>query len=128
MFFFLMIRRPPRSTRTDTLFPYTTLFRSVPGSGLCLCGDRRKPLHRAAQKLHDALLRDRTGVGIGVGDRQRGGLRDAVLGHAELRQRHFRDRKSVVWGKSVYVRLDLGGRRMLKTKHNIINMYVNIKL
>src|SRR3546814_4200710 len=29
MFFFLMIRRPPRSTRTDTLFPYTTLFRSM---------------------------------------------------------------------------------------------------
>src|SRR3546814_6195403 len=33
-FFFLMIRRPPRSTRTDTLFPYTTLFRS---------GERRIP-------------------------------------------------------------------------------------
>src|SRR3546814_12744899 len=28
LFFFFMIRRPPRSTRTDTLFPYTTLFRS----------------------------------------------------------------------------------------------------
>src|SRR3546814_4725587 len=28
LFFLLMIRRPPRSTRTDTLFPYTTLFRS----------------------------------------------------------------------------------------------------
>src|SRR3546814_2177215 len=28
LFFFLRIRRPPRSTRTDTLFPYTTLFRS----------------------------------------------------------------------------------------------------
>src|SRR3546814_1389337 len=28
-----MIRRPPRSTRTDTLFPYTTLFRSMPGTG-----------------------------------------------------------------------------------------------
>src|SRR3546814_1054173 len=28
MLFFLMIRRPPRSTRTDTRFPYTTLFRS----------------------------------------------------------------------------------------------------
>src|SRR3546814_831186 len=27
-----MIRRPPRSTRTDTLFPYTTLFRSLPPS------------------------------------------------------------------------------------------------
>src|SRR3546814_8178120 len=32
LFFFLMIRRPPRSTRTDTLFPYTTLFRSA---GFC---------------------------------------------------------------------------------------------
>src|SRR3546814_320307 len=31
VFFFLMIRRPPRSTRTDTLFPYTTLFRSALG-------------------------------------------------------------------------------------------------
>src|SRR3546814_14577470 len=29
IFFFLMIRRPPRSTRTDTPFPYTTLFRST---------------------------------------------------------------------------------------------------
>src|SRR3546814_18051010 len=29
LFFFLRIRRPPRSTRTDTLFPYTTLFRSA---------------------------------------------------------------------------------------------------
>src|SRR3546814_1531620 len=31
-----MIRRPPRSTRTDTLFPYTTLFRSLKGRA-CLC-------------------------------------------------------------------------------------------
>src|SRR3546814_1681910 len=29
LIFLLMIRRPPRSTRTDTLFPYTTLFRSL---------------------------------------------------------------------------------------------------
>src|SRR3546814_13165261 len=40
--FFLMIRRPPRSTRTDTLFPYSTLFRSVPCieaecGGACAC-------------------------------------------------------------------------------------------
>src|SRR3546814_11148328 len=33
LFFFLMIRRPPRSTRTDTLFPYTTLFRSPSSAG-----------------------------------------------------------------------------------------------
>src|SRR3546814_9802523 len=31
--FFLMLRRPPRSTRTDTLFPYTTLFRSAGAGG-----------------------------------------------------------------------------------------------
>src|SRR3546814_8093817 len=36
-FFFLMIRRPPRSTRTDTLFPYTTLFRSPLQRTLILC-------------------------------------------------------------------------------------------
>src|SRR3546814_14427179 len=33
--FFLMIRRPPRSTRTDTLFPYTTLFRSFSKTFRC---------------------------------------------------------------------------------------------
>src|SRR3546814_3162511 len=33
-----MLRRPPRSTRTDTLFPYTTLFRSHQRSQQCLCG------------------------------------------------------------------------------------------
>src|SRR3546814_14948555 len=36
---FLMIRRPPRSTRTDTLFPYTTLFRSQRGAGTGIAGD-----------------------------------------------------------------------------------------
>src|SRR3546814_1706186 len=34
-FLFLMIRRPPRSTRTDTLCPYTTLFRSLRGQSEC---------------------------------------------------------------------------------------------
>src|SRR3546814_7221671 len=46
-FFFLMIRRPPRSTRTDTLFPYTTLFRSVGGiteSDVTLAGASGAPI------------------------------------------------------------------------------------
>src|SRR3546814_17843363 len=47
IFFFLMIRLPPRSTRTDTLFPYTTLFRSI-------SGDR---VHKLARLL-DARDRD----------------------------------------------------------------------
>src|SRR3546814_3442683 len=37
-----MIRRPPRSTRTDTLFPYTTLFRSIVGSFLPRRAARRR--------------------------------------------------------------------------------------
>src|SRR3546814_18876356 len=44
--FFLMIRRPPRSTRTDTLFPYTTLFRSADnGSEFYLPRARSVGLH-----------------------------------------------------------------------------------
>src|SRR3546814_9002168 len=46
LFFFLMQRRPPRSTRTDTLFPYTTLFRSrlaLPGAAKAKGG---RPLSR----------------------------------------------------------------------------------
>src|SRR3546814_1218253 len=43
-FFFLMIRRPPRSTRTDTLFPYTTLFRST-GSQLAEVDHRVPVVH-----------------------------------------------------------------------------------
>src|SRR3546814_2862072 len=45
-FFFLMIRRPPRSTRTDTLFPYPTLFRS--SRYLLHCHDMRKVAHVGA--------------------------------------------------------------------------------
>src|SRR3546814_4917047 len=43
-----MIRRPPRSTRTDTLFPYTTLFRSAPGHA----GPGHHPRHPQAAPEH----------------------------------------------------------------------------
>src|SRR3546814_16753646 len=49
VFFFLMIRRTPRSTRTDTLFPYTTLFRSDGGAGA-----GQGPSGAAAAQLHSA--------------------------------------------------------------------------
>src|SRR3546814_17121765 len=51
--FLLMIRRPPRSTRTDTLFPYTTLFRS----------------HQLLEAAHRAELRVRDQRGHGAADR-----------------------------------------------------------
>src|SRR3546814_18370519 len=49
-FFFLMIRRPPRATRTNTLFPYTTLFRS-PKRGAPICANaRRRPATRRPKR------------------------------------------------------------------------------
>src|SRR3546814_3198932 len=47
--FFLMIRRPPRSTRTDTLFPYTTLFRSTRLADHARANDRRCDISHPAQ-------------------------------------------------------------------------------
>src|SRR3546814_19235736 len=52
-----MIRRPPRSTRTDTLFPYTTLFRSGPGGGFQLCRIRRRYRLRGEGDRIDARAR-----------------------------------------------------------------------
>src|SRR3546814_2111510 len=51
-----MIRRPPRSTLTDTLFPYTTLFRSVRGFGEIIVV-RREDVALAAQRLLAAIGR-----------------------------------------------------------------------
>src|SRR3546814_19202764 len=53
-FFFLMIRRPPRSTRTDTLFPYTTLFRSVRRAAVLLFRDRHELLHGSGEAARGA--------------------------------------------------------------------------
>src|SRR3546814_5859962 len=53
-----MIRRPPRSTRTDTLFPYTTLFRSLPGPQGCADrpAEHRRPGPGRAHRRLDRLL------------------------------------------------------------------------
>src|SRR3546814_13619093 len=74
-FFFLMIRRPPRSTRTDTLFPYTTLFRSyaTPAGGPDASG---RDGRTASPPRVASTLRLRC--------RRRHRLRDAVGGRADL--------------------------------------------
>src|SRR3546814_12435955 len=61
-FFFLMIRRPPRSTRTDTLFPYTTLFRSDRRGGLPSDPPPRRVRVPPARErpLHDPRRRGRS--------------------------------------------------------------------
>src|SRR3546814_5032803 len=57
-FFFLMIRRPPRSTRTDTLFPYTTLFRSESLAFQAL-GDVHEDISKFLVRPHDKESRCR---------------------------------------------------------------------
>src|SRR3546814_1205270 len=64
-----MIRRPPRSTRTDTLFPYTTLFRSAPDQ-----------LHRAPAVAEHAEEAAGQLTGVGV----RGGMRWRHVGSGLL--------------------------------------------
>src|SRR3546814_16914283 len=86
-----MIRRPPRSTRTDTLFPYTTLFRSVLGgdrdrlaqpqrigfaepgfrcAALALVGDQGDRLAAATQPVGEVLV-ERRAAGARVEQQQR---------------------------------------------------------
>src|SRR3546814_6769060 len=64
LFFFLMIRRPPRSTRTDTLFPYTTLFRSC--SGLAYAAPDCKVLDPELQISYDGDCVNGLAQGQGV--------------------------------------------------------------
>src|SRR3546814_14416203 len=110
-----MVRRPPRSTRTDTLFPYTTLFRSARNArdghdDLSDPPDRPQGT-QGIEPVHCLHLFDPQGVARMV-DRpsEQPWDRDRRSGHA------LRDRKSVVSGKSVTVRVDLGGRRIIKKK------------
>src|SRR3546814_18800693 len=114
-----MIRRPPRSTRTDTLFPYTTLFRS-PFWG------EPNPRHQGVAHGLCSLRRtcgsaDRARNEYTIGSQLRTATGGTVRALFRLRQHRQADRKSVVEGKSVSVRVDLGGRRIIKKKNNTHN-------
>src|SRR3546814_18314251 len=115
-----MIRRPPRSTRTDTLVPYTTLFRS----GLT---------RQVAYDLAHANITVNTiapGV-VGTPEFYRNTseefraqtARSALLNRLGMPEEvgfgvvFLAARKIVVEGKSVSVRVDLGGRRVLTKKN-----------
>src|SRR3546814_5668993 len=88
-----MIRRPPRSTRTDTLFPYTTLFRSIsiwrrfipamvsgaPPRGKIFCIAARRGLPASARPQQHAAV----AIGGGLSFRQRGLSVDENIVHAD---------------------------------------------
>src|SRR3546814_11691820 len=73
LFFVLMIRRPPRSTRTDTLFPYTTLFRSMRCPGQKIGQDDAQCLGIGFLVQHRG---DSVVNGIAIGDAARLVIRD----------------------------------------------------
>src|SRR3546814_14648414 len=129
-----MIQRPPRATRTDTLFPYTTLFRSLLGAA----GD---PAHELVQDPADAEGQaDQGEDGEGLPDQDVGPVRErAVAGQEEDELAdllahsacaggvgggqggeggcgHRPDRKSDGWGERVTGRVDVGGRRITEQK------------
>src|SRR6188472_4718234 len=67
LFFFLMIRRPPRSTRETTLFPYTTLFRPARGSPRGARPARRcAPGPRCRSEEHTSELQSQSHISYAV--------------------------------------------------------------
>src|SRR3546814_15774067 len=123
-----MIRRPPRSTRTDTLFPYTTLFRSRRGrrrgrAGDCRCRDRAKP-RGEREPDHRRAQRKRYPARSGASGRDERRTCATRVNKQSGASHSKGDRKSVVQGKSVSVRVDLGGRRIIKKKNKITTCIV----
>src|SRR3546814_15329644 len=113
-----MIRRPPRSTRTDTLFPYTTLFRS----GVARRAEGgAEPAHpgRPHGRGQRYRRRGRLSRVEGSGLRHRPDIAcERRHGHAVVRVAPLRlkeARMRAVEGKFVSVSVDLGGRSLIKT-------------
>src|SRR3546814_8717225 len=129
--FFLMIRLPPRSTRTDTLFPYTTLFRShvvavgkiVAAVGECLAPvlDAYRGLHRATGNL------EQVAGGLGVDDAQRGFAGAPVVdAHRVRSEEHTSELQSLM--RISYAVSYLQKKTMHNTQETNINTYYhNIK-
>src|SRR3546814_16734388 len=117
-----MIRRPPRSTRTDTLFPYTTLFRSAEAYRQLRGRDMAMIFQDPMMTLNPTLRVDTQMIeAIQAHNRvSRKAARERaiqVLGMVGIPSpADRRDRERVVWGRSVSVRVDLGGRRIIKKK------------
>src|SRR3546814_8556382 len=92
-----MIRRPPRSTRTDTLFPYTTLFRSILKRGL---GEKAKKLIYSADKTIGKTIEF---ANVSPEERNRFSLTDAeveaLAAQALIIEEHYGRPMDIEWGK-----------------------------
>src|SRR3546814_12182257 len=109
-FFFLMIRRPPISTRTDTLFPYTTLFRSVGGA---------VRLHPAGAMVADHRVGD-----TDAGDHLRGALHRLfdLHGSARRSEEHTSELQSLM--RISYAVFCLKKKKKTNKKNNSTTSYI----
>src|SRR3546814_12909765 len=85
---FFMIRRPPRSTRTDTLFPYTTLFRSLS----CVINNAAR--YAKFEGESKVLINRKTETGTAIITVQDTGVGIPTEDQSKIFTRLFRDRKS----------------------------------
>src|SRR3546814_9408739 len=103
--FFLMIRRPPRSTRPDTLFPYTTLFRSACKQRVgWLVGDHAKQAGLVFRFQFPALAQ---GVGAAVAMALRDGWVGALIAAQGTRRRRHRGRVLAVGDRRLGAGIEL---------------------
>src|SRR3546814_17472478 len=119
------------SPLTDTLFPFTTLFRSAPHGRRALLGQQMPFGAVAANRLALALPRTqpldhRRPDEEGDGERRdhraaaaKGEVAEQVEQRDAVGERDEQDRKSVVAGQSGSVRVELGGRRIIKKKKKL---------
>src|SRR3546814_21195602 len=124
-FFFLMIRRPPRSTRTDTLFPYTTLFRSLERAtfrplamvrGGRIEEDPHEPPVSIVPPGHGCARRPRARAGNARRWRRHRRRRAANGERDRHRDHRSQDRKRLRKGKSEAVRVKHRGPRIFTRK------------
>src|SRR3546814_4875733 len=127
-----MIRRPPRSTRTDTLFPYTTLLRSRRGEGNHRHGQARRTRRRREgarrQGPLDDLRRDRGTQGragqvirSGWGAMGRAARRRAALCTRERSEEHTSELQSLMRNSYAVFCLKKNNKKQtkqLKKSHN----------
>src|SRR3546814_11559551 len=127
-YFVLMIRRPPRSTRTDTLFPYSTLFRSADtnssnrASSIAAAINSYSSQTGVAATILDSapgqvVLSSSTGnIVVGTSGTATAASTGLTAATTNATTSTGLDRKSVVSGKSVSVRVDHGWRGNIKKK------------
>src|SRR3546814_14704572 len=115
-----MIRRPPRSTRTDTLFPYTTLFRSHLQWMAASNGIPKSRVEEVLRLVGLSEVANKNAGGFSLGMSQRLGLAGALLGDPKVllfdEPVDGLDPEGILWIRRFMQRLAAEGRTVLVSK------------